>query len=103
MRVDENLRALQRAQGQVANSAHRIATMDVEGLPPAGEDGFRFGGTARVRLFGERPPRVSSIADEAIRLKQAEHAFRFNLRAIEVASSLDKESTSLIGRDRGEG
>ena len=101
MRIGENVRALNRAQRQVAESAHRVATMDVEGLPMSDEDGFRFGGTARVRLFGERAPRVSSIADEAIRMKQAEHAFRFNARAIEVAAALDKEASDLLGEREG--
>jgi len=78
-----------RAERAFTRGAERVSAWGLDGGPSQPYDTLQLDGVARPRRYGTRPPRVSSLSQEVVQMKQAEHAYRANLSALRVSLKLD--------------
>ena len=96
--LQTNALGLKRAERQFVESATRVSRLDLSPsaqLDPHQADTLELGGAARPRLFGARPPYVSSLAGEAVQQRQAVSAYRANISALKVSLELDDSLLAL--------
>ncbi len=93
--IQTSARGVQRAERRFVESAARISATDLTDRPQA-PDTVQITGEARPRLYGQRAPYVSTLADEAVQMKQAERAYRANLGALKVELRVEDAALELV-------
>jgi len=94
--IQTSARGVQRAERRFVESAARVSGAAFAGDPNA-PDTVELTGEPRPARYGRRPEYVSTLAGEAVQMRQAAGAYRANLAALKAGLRVEDAALEAVG------